>query len=322
MIFVEILRLILIALLIVSDGPHRILISPYVIFLLGLAQPVFLTSFVSVLRRISDDSYLPYALGMIANIERITNIIGLTAGAFILSILTINQSLMVALIFIFVSSILICLSPSFLNLRLTHSKQFKFINLKGVRFLDLTIFLLNFGAGVINLFQIILALEIYMVGPRGLALMFLIVASLGFVGALFAGAAVNAFGVARTAVCAAIGVGFSLAGMAAPLGLIWSACAGGAMLGFGQVFAVAAHTMLVTQYPVEQSARGSARFQSLTYSGVAMNALAYFLLAPVLSFLNFVFLSAVFALVSAIILVFYLLCDSTRNAADTLKTKE
>lgn len=281
---------------------------------------MFLTSLVSFLRRISDDSCLPYALGMIANIERITNIIGLTVGAFILSILTINQSLMIAFIFIVVSIIFIsCLHLSS-NARLIYLRQLNFINLKGVTFLDLAIFLLNFGAGVINLFQIILAIEIYMVGPRGLALMFLIVASLGFIGALFAGAAVNAFGVARTAVCAAIGVGVSLAGMAAPLGLIWSACAGGAMLGFGQVFAVAVHTMLVTQFPVEQSARGSARFQSLTYSGVAMNALAYFLLAPILSFLNFVFVSAVFASTSAAMLVFYLLSNSSKNGADTSKT--
>lgn len=314
---VEFLRILLICALIFSDSSYRALLSPVIIFCLGLAQPVFVSAQVAYLRAVNDDSQFPYSLGMLANIERFTNILGLTVGALILAALSIPEALALALFFLlFSSAIYVFLLPVSVQDTIINNNN-NFVDKINMLFLFMSIFLLNLGAGVINLFQIIATLDIYDTGPHGLALMFLIVSIFGLVGAMLAGRAVSFFGASRAAICAAIGVGLSLACMVMPMSLVWSASAGGIMLAFGQIFAVATQTMIIVQYPVNQSVRGSARFQSLTFGGIATNALAYFILSPFMPFLDYVAASALVASLAVVTLVLHSRCARARSTDDS-----
>lgn len=303
---VETLRIVLIGALAFSDAATREMLAPVVVFVLGIAQPVFASAQVAYLRAITDDERLPYGLGMLANIERATNILGLVGGALVLAALSVPQALALSMLFVVASAtvIAILLAPSRSPSSLGPSPQ-NMVPQVDTTLLFASVFLLNSGAGVINLFQVIVALDTYQAGPAGLATMFLIVGSFGLAGAFVSGRAVSALRPPRAATFAAAGVAVSLTGMSSNLGLLWSAVAGGMMLGFGQVFAVAAHTMIVTSYPPTDSARGSARFQALTFAGIAANALVFAALARVVPFSSYVLACSIAATLSALALYRY-----------------
>jgi hypothetical protein len=76
----------------------------------------------------------------------------------------------------------------------------------------------------------------------------------------------------------------SLVAMSLDAGLPLAVASSGAMLGLGQVFAVSAHTHMVSSVTLDRAGRLSGLFQCCTYAGIAGNGIVFSILGDELSF--------------------------------------
>ena len=305
MLAVELGRVAVVSALAVCGPDARAVAAPVALCLLGLAQPVFASAQVAHLRMIVDESRLAGAMAALLNIERATHVAGLVAGSLILTALSVPQALGIAALSLMASVTMIALLPGIAQPVGSPLRGEARSRSARRRRLVVAVFLLNAGAGVINVFQVVASLRVFGGGPAELALMFLVVGCLGLVGAVAAAPTIARLGRERAALWASTGVLGALLGMSALPGLTWSAVAGGAMLGFGQVFAVAMHAEIVSIEARERAGRASARFQTATLAGISTNAALFLAFGSSLPLSAFILGSATLAAL-AILLIYRL----------------
>ncbi|MCA6103585.1 MFS transporter [Bradyrhizobium australafricanum] len=274
---------------------------------LSLVQPVYLSAEVSFFRRITSEDGMISVLRNIANIDWLTYLLGMFAGAMLsdqlhlLGILAFNISAII-LSFIMLLGIKqqFRRTPAVLEARPSGT----ILDLAPLYPAFLAVFLLNLGAGIINVYPAIRATAD---GVLDKSVLLTIVMSNGvfaLLGALAVKPIFELLGALPTIAGAAVLLAACLAMMSLDAGLPMTIVSSSAMLGFGQIFAAAAHAHMVSSVAPDRAGRLSGLFQCCTYSGVAGNGIALSLLGVRLSFAMVVLLCAASAFVAFAVAAF------------------
>ncbi|MGY3573125.1 MFS transporter [Bradyrhizobium sp. USDA 4504] len=244
---------------------------------LSLVQPVYLSAEVSFFRRITSEDGMISVLRNIANIDWLTYLLGMFAGAMLSDqlhlpgVLVFNIS---AIIFSFI--VLLGIKQQFRRTPavLEARPSGTILDLAPLYPAFLAVILLNLGAGIINVYPAIRATAD---GVLDKSVLLTIVMSNGvfaLLGALAVKPIFELLGALPTIAGAAVLLAASLAMMSLDAGLPMTIVSSSAMLGFGQIFAAAAHAHMVSSVAPDRAGRLSGLFQCCTYSGVAGNGIA------------------------------------------------
>ncbi|WP_316398910.1 hypothetical protein [Bradyrhizobium sp. 33ap4] len=138
----------------------------------------------------------------------------------------------------------------------------------------LAVFLLNLGAGIINVYPAIRATADGVLDKNVLLTIVMSNGVFALLGALAVKPIFELLGALPTIAGAAVLLAACLAMMSLDAGLPMTIVSSSAMLGFGQIFAAAAHAHMVSSVAPDRAGRLSGLFQCCTYSGVAGNGIA------------------------------------------------
>ncbi|MGY3443234.1 hypothetical protein [Bradyrhizobium sp. USDA 4473] len=268
---------------------------------LSLVQPVYLSAEVSFFRRITSEDGMISVLRNIANIDWLTYLLGMFAGAMLSDQLHL-PGVLVFNISAIIFSLIVLLgikqqfrrTPAVLEARPSGT----ILDLAPLYPAFLAVFLLNLGAGIINVYPAIRATAD---GVLDKSVLLTIVMSNGvfaLLGALTVKPIFELLGALPTIAGAAVLLAACLAMMSLDAGLSVAIASSSVMLGFGQIFAAAAHAHMVSSVAPDRAGRLSGLFQGCTYSGVAGNGIALSLLGDRLSFAMVVLLCAASAFVA------------------------
>ncbi|WP_166303970.1 MFS transporter [Bradyrhizobium sp. 2S1] len=248
------------------------------IAVLSLVQPVYLSAEVSFFRRITSEDSMISVLRNIANIDWLTYLLGMFAGAMLVDqlhlpgVLALNLSaVMLSLMVLFGIKQRSNRLPSVLE----SPSSGTMLDLAPLYPAFFAVLLLNLGAGLINVYPAIRATAAGVL-DRGVLLTFVMTNGVfALLGALAVKPIFDRLGALPTIAGAAVLLAACLAIMSLDAGLPVAIASSSAMLGFGQIFAAAAHTHMVSLVAPNRAGRLSGLFQCCTYSGVAGNGMFF-----------------------------------------------
>jgi predicted MFS family arabinose efflux permease len=280
---VDVLRAVaLLPLLVVdADSPAAVPLNLAVIAALSLTSPLFTAGQSAHIRRTVDTNELTAALGLLATIEWLTFTLGASVGALLL--LTTGMHAVVAVdiaSFVGSAAVLARWLPGAHTLPGPRPAKGRVALPAGVPVVLLAVFLLNLGAGLINLYPNVLAREVAGPGHPGLSAFYLTNGVGGLIGATLATWLASRMGPAHMVRLAGLLVTIALLAMSRISTAMLPLLASSAMLLFGQVFAVGAQSWLLRLHPPALAGRASGHFTGATFSGVAANAALAALLIP------------------------------------------
>lgn len=289
-----------------TDGADSFL-SYASIAALSLVQPVYLSAEVSFFRRITSKEGMISVLRNIANIDQLTYLTGMFAGVMLSDhlhlpgVLAFNFSAIILSLIVLLG---VKLQSRGTPAILEKQPSGTVLDLTPLYPAFLAVFLLNLGAGIINVYPAIRATS---GGVLDKGLILTIVMSngvLALLGALTVKPIFNLLGALPTVAGAAILLAACLAIMSLDAGPTVVVASSSAMLGFGQIFAAAAHTHMVSAVAPDRAGRLSGLFQCCTFGGVAGNGIAVSLLSDRLPFDTIVFLCAASAFLAFAVAAF------------------
>ncbi|WP_050399878.1 MFS transporter [Bradyrhizobium embrapense] len=289
-----------------SDGADSFL-SYAAMAVLSLVQPVYLSAEIAFFRRITSEDGMISVLRNIANIDWLTYLLGMFAGAMLSDqlhlpgVLAFNVSaIMLSLVVLLGIKQQFRRTPAVLEARPSGTV----LDLAPLYPAFLAVFLLNLGAGIINVYPAIHATADGVLDKNVLLTIVMANGVLALLGALAVKPIYDLLGALPTIAGAAMLLAACLAMMSLDAGLTLVIVSSSAMLGFGQIFAAAAHAHMVSSVAPDRAGRLSGLFQCCTYSGVAANGIALSLLGDWLAFGTIVLLCAASAFVAFAVATF------------------
>ncbi|AMA59906.1 MFS transporter [Bradyrhizobium sp. CCGE-LA001] len=289
------------------DGPDAIL-SYACMAVLSLVQPVHLSAEVSFFRRTMSEGRMISVLRNIANIDWLTYLLGMFAGAALAEKLHLRGVLALNLLAVCLSlMMLFAVKQHFKRLRSaseTSSSSGTILDLAPLYPAFFAVVLLNLGAGIINVYPAIRATAGGVLDKGVLLSIVLINGVLALLGTLAAKPIFNWMGALPTIAGAALLLATCLAVMSLDAGLSVVIASSSAMLGFGQIFAVAAHTHMVSTVSLDRAGRLSGLFQCCTCSGAMGNGIVVSLLGDRLPFGIIVLICAASAFLAFAVAIF------------------
>jgi predicted MFS family arabinose efflux permease len=296
LVMLDILRsLLLVPIIIWSDmskGSNVALVF-VVIICLSLSTPLFSSAQSSYIRKTFHSDQVASAISIISNIGWATNILGTMFGALLLFAFSF-RSIIIIDIFTFLGSLVIMIIYIQKTLQSKHfnnsttATEDQPSSGKTAWLLLISIFFLNLGAGVINLYPNVLAREVYHIDQFGLGYFYLGNGIGGFIGAfvvpklrkrIIADIPVMVF--------SALLIAIFLFGMSLFYNTTLSVFTSSLMLLFGQIFGVVAHSYLLTTHPVQKAGKTSGLFMFSTFLGVAVNAVLFSVFFSKVTLANF-----------------------------------
>ncbi|MGY3473650.1 MFS transporter [Bradyrhizobium ottawaense] len=283
------------------------LLSYASVAVLSLIQPVYLSAEVSFFRRITSEDGMIAVLRNIANIDWLTYLLGMFTGAVLVDrlhlpgVLAFNISaVLLALI------VLLGIEQNFRKVQSVFESPptGTILDLAPLYPAFLAVFLLNLGAGIINVYPAIRATAGGVLDKGVLLTIVMTNGGFALLGALAVKPIFDRLGALPTIAGAAGLLAACLAIMSLDAGLPVVIASSSAMLGLGQIFAAAAHTHMVSSVAPDRAGRLSGLFQCCTYSGVAGNGIAFSLLVDQLSFGLIVLICAASAFLSFAVATF------------------
>ncbi|MEC0226519.1 MFS transporter [Paenibacillus alba] len=272
--------LLLIPLLIWADmgDSSQVIIALGVIIGLSFLNPLFTAAQSSMFRRLKTQQVVP-AMSLLSNITWATHIVGTMFGSLLLILLSFRIIVLID-IFSFVLSfgiLALWLRPQVPSiagdaLKEPESSPPSLSAVKVKWILLVSVFFLNLGAGVINLFPAAAARSIYHMDQAGLSLFYLVNGISAFAGTMLIGRLRKKIADFQLLAASSLLIAVSLFAMSWFPSLSFSIVASSSMLLFGQIFGVVAHSFLLTSHRPEQAGRTSGLFMSCTFLGVAVNA--------------------------------------------------
>ncbi|KRQ07661.1 hypothetical protein AOQ73_12210 [Bradyrhizobium pachyrhizi] len=263
-----------------SDGADSFL-SYVAMALLSLVQPVYLSAEIAFFRRITSEHGMISVLRNIANIDWLTYLLGMFAGAMLSDqlhlpgVLAFNISaIMLSLVVLLGIKQQFRRTPAVLEARPSGTV----LDLAPLYPAFLAVFLLNLGAGIINVYPAIHATADGVLDKSALLTIVMTNGVFALLGALAVKPIYELIGALPTIAGAAMLLAACLAMMSLDAGLPVVIASSSAMLGFGQIFAAAAHAHMVSSVAPDRAGRLSGLFQCCTYTGVAGNGIALSLL--------------------------------------------
>ncbi|MGY4473553.1 MFS transporter [Bradyrhizobium sp. USDA 3364] len=274
---------------------------------LSLVQPVYLSAEVAFFRRITSEDGMISVLRNIANIDWLTYLLGMFAGAMLSDQLHLPGVLAFNISAIILSLIVLLgikqqfrRTPAVLEARPSGTV----LDLAPLYPAFLAVFLLNLGAGIINVYPAIHATADGALDKSVLLTIVMANGALALLGALAVKPIYDLLGALPTIAGAAMLLAACLAMMSLDASLALVIASSSAMLGFGQIFAAAAHAHMVSSVAPDRAGRLSGLFQCCTYSGVAGNGIALSLLGDRLALGTIVLLCAASAFVAFAVATF------------------
>ncbi|MVA19400.1 MFS transporter [Agrobacterium vitis] len=285
--------------------------------ILSIVQPVYMSAQVSFLRSFTSKEEMISVLRTITNVEWLTYVIGMSTGAAILATFSLATVLVIYIGALVLSSLIIF----FLRERATVSNPEAILgntetvlDLKLLYPVFLSVFFLNFGAGVINVYPAVRATISGVTDQGTLSTIVIANGVFGLLGALTVKTIYTRLGALASMAMAAVFITLALVAMSVDGGLALATASSSLMLGLGQIFAVSAQTEMISSVPPEKAGRLSGLFQCCTYGGVALNGVLFSLIGSTVAFGSIVLMCAASAAVSsAIILVFYVVSRKTKK---------
>ncbi|MCC8955702.1 hypothetical protein H8B02_20375 [Bradyrhizobium sp. Pear77] len=289
-----------------SDGADSLL-SYASMVVLSLVQPVYLSAEVAFFRRITSEDGMISVLRNIANIDWLTYLLGMFAGAMLSDQLHLPGVLAFNISAIIMSLIVLLgikqqfrRTPAVLEARPSGTVLY----LAPLYPAFLAVFLLNLGAGIINVYPAIRATTDGVLDRSVLLTIVMINGVFALLGALAVKPIFSLLGALPTIAGAAALLAGCLGIMSLDAGLPVVIASSSAMLGLGQIFAASAHTHMVSSVASDRAGRLSGLFQCCTYGGVAGNGIAFSLLGDQLPFSMIVLLCAASAFVAFAVATF------------------
>ncbi|MCC8938663.1 hypothetical protein H8A97_26900 [Bradyrhizobium sp. Arg62] len=289
-----------------SDGADSLL-SYASMVVLSLVQPVYLSAEVAFFRRITSEDGMISVLRNIANIDWLTYLLGMFAGAMLSDQLHLPGVLAFNISAIIMSLIVLLgikqqfrRTPAVLEARPSGTV----LDLAPLYPAFLAVFLLNLGAGIINVYPAIRATTDGVLDRSVLLTIVMINGVFALLGALAVKPIFSLLGALPTIAGAAVLLAGCLGIMSLDAGLPVVIASSSAMLGLGQIFAASAHTHMVSSVASDRAGRLSGLFQCCTYGGVAGNGIAFSLLGDQLPFGMIVLLCAASAFVAFAVATF------------------
>ncbi|SDF49782.1 hypothetical protein SAMN05216337_105828 [Bradyrhizobium brasilense] len=285
---------------------------------LSLVQPVYLSAEVSFFRRITSEDGMISVLRNIANIDWLTYLLGMFAGAMLSDQLHL-PGVLVFNISAIIFSLIVLLgikqqfrrTPAVLEARPLGTIQ----DLAPLYPAFLAVFLLNLGAGIINVYPAIRATADGVLDKSVLLTIVMTNGIFALLGALAVKPIFELLGALPTIAGAAVLLAACLAMMSLDAGLPMTIVSSSAMLGFGQIFAAAAHAHMVSSVAPDRAGRLSGLFQGCTYSGVAGNGIALSVLGDRLSFAMVLLLCAASAFIAFAVAAFAVVTSRSSQAS-------
>ncbi|MGL3104492.1 hypothetical protein [Bradyrhizobium sp. BR 1432] len=254
---------------------------------LSLVQPAYLSAQVCFFRHITPEGSMISVLRNITNIDWLTYLLGIFGGTMLGGQLLLPGVLMLNIAAAFLSLIVL------FTIKQHSRKSLDTIGtLPSGTILDLkplypalfAVFLLNLGAGIINVYPAIRATTGGELDRRVLLTIIMTNGAFALLGALSVKPIFEWLGALPTLAGAAALMAASLVAMSLDAGLSLVVASSSAMLGLGQVFAVSAHTHMVSSVAPDRASRLSGLFQCCTCGGVAGNGILFSILGDELSF--------------------------------------
>jgi predicted MFS family arabinose efflux permease len=283
LILVNISRIVILTPLIFISGLENsssIMGSLILIALLSFCTPIFAAGQSVYIKRNVKEEHVTPSLAVIANIEWFSTIFGTICGPLILLYLNVSN-----VIFINICALLMSIGIFYLFLKnkdqiersttsTVQSNDFK-LDIKKLKLVILSIFFLNLGAGVINLYPNFISRDVYAVGEIGLSYVYLANGIGGFIGAMLIIYLRKKYRLIYIACVASILISISLFTMSILTDFKISLLSSSFMLLFGQLFGVGAHAFLLKNTNTANAGKVTGMFQYATFSGVALNAIIY-----------------------------------------------
>jgi predicted MFS family arabinose efflux permease len=253
------------------------IVAMAVVTLLALGSPLFTAAQSAYIRRVVDEDEVRNALAVISNIEWFTYVVGTVAGALLLVAVEFRGIVAIDILTFVVSLVtLACFMKRETVTATAHGIHAAVGEHVNARRADLSflvaIFLLNLGAGVINVYPTVVASDIFGSGGAGLSQIYLGNGIAGFLGALVVQRIGKDRQPLRLLLLASGLVTVSLLGMSVLVAPLIAVATSSAMLFFGQIFGIVANTHILKLYPVSEAGRAAGRFMAATFAGVAVNA--------------------------------------------------
>lgn len=257
------------------------------IAVLSLVQPVYLSAQVSFFRRITSQDCIISVLRNITNIDWLTYLLGMFAGAML-----VDRLRLPGVLALYITAVSLSLIMLFAIKQHSRKTPGTLGRLPSRTILDLTplypallaVFLLNLGTGIINVYPAIRATTGGELDRRILLIVVMANGAFAFLGALSVKPIFKWLGALPTIAAAAALLSASLVAMSLDAGLPLVAASSSAMLGLGQIFAVSAHTHMVSSVAPDRAGHLSGLFQCCTYGGVAGNGILFSILGDKISF--------------------------------------
>jgi predicted MFS family arabinose efflux permease len=283
-------------------GPINSNLTYAIIVVLSLSQPVFMSAQVSFLRSVTPPANMVSVLRNISNIDWTTYVVGMAIGAFLIAHLSIAEILLLNAGTFIVSGALLALLRS----RTTFSPKPVGVKKTGGSLSDLkplygsflTVFALNLGAGIINVYPVVRSTTEQAVNQSTLSTIVIINGVFGLIGALSVKPIYQRIGALKSMTVAAGVLALSLFAMALDAGIVLAVASSSLMLGTGQVFAVSAQTHMVSSVGQDRAGKLSGIFQCCTYGGIALNGVLFSLFSESIDFGYIVSFCAVSAFVA------------------------
>ena len=256
------------------------LITPFALLTLGLLcllSPMFTASQTAYLRRVLPADGMTGALAGLSKVEWATFILGTAAGPMLLQLSDVPQLILVDAVSFALSATLLCrlrpAPPSTVSIASEGVVQQPRLDPQTKRIM-LSIWIVNSGAGLINVYPNVVTRDFLHGDARLLGLINLVDGFGGLVGATVIGRWKP--GVKRRPILlGALLVSISLVGMAGashlPLALVSSAT----MLLAGQIYSVSAQARMLSNEPARLAGRVSGYYRFATLGGVTVSTLAF-----------------------------------------------
>lgn len=265
---------------------------------LSIFQPVYMSAQVSFLRGVTSETNMVSVLRNLTNIEWLTYVLGMSAGAALIAQLNLSVVLLLnifALVLcIGILSFIKARSQSIENENVS-PKSGTLGDLKPLYTAFLAVFFLNLGAGIINVYPAIRSTVDGVTDQSALTTIVIANGIFGFLGALSVKPIYERLGALRTMASAALFIAFSLVAMSLEFGLTLAVASSSAMLGSGQIFAVSAQTHMVASVQADRAGQLSGLFQCCTFGGIAANGILFATLGSAVSFSSVILICAVSA---------------------------
>lgn len=273
---------------ILLGGAIDSIITYIILVIMSISQPVFMSAQVSFLRSITPPEDMVTALRNISNIDWTTYILGMTAGALMIAHVSITGILILNAITFILSAGLIAFVKTkklpFNEMAITNIKSGTLSDLKPLYASFLSVFMLNLGAGIINVYPAVRSTINHITNQSNLSTIIIINGIFGLIGALSVKSIYERVGALRAMVASAALVTFSLFVMTFDINIFLTVAGSSIMLGAGQVFAVSAQTHMVSSVSKDRAGKLSGIFQCCTYGGIALNGVLFSVLSKAENF--------------------------------------